>query len=227
MINRRNGGRYSPNLLILASLVILVIIGICVLNFYYFHEVEQNLFQQTHRDLKQENDKALNYIESMIQTKFEWLELFATYCDLPDGSGNEQWWEQVQDYEKEDSRFGVADASGTLYYGNRETQDISSCDYFKKALDGGKNVSGLLRGYFKGLDSVVLAVPIIRDGSVKGVACLELSSDKLKQYLNDTDLSRYGANMIFQKNGEILISCAACEHQISLFEMLRTRKFGP
>ena len=72
---------------------------------------------------------------------------------------------------------------------------------------------------------MVLAVPIIRDGSVKGVACLEFSSDKLKQYLNDTDLSRYGANMIFQKNGEILISCAAWRDiRISLFEMLRTSK---
>lgn len=226
-MNRRNGGHYPPNLLILASLVMSVIIGICVLNFYYFHEVEQSLFQQTHRDLKQENDKALNYIESMMQTKFEWLELFAIYCDLPNGSGNEQWWEQVQDYEKEDSRFGVADASGTLYYGNRETQDISSRDYFKKALDGEKNVSGLLMGSFKGQDSMVLAVPIIREGIVKGVACLELSADKLKQYLSDTDLSRYGANMIFQKDGEILISCTACENQISLFEMLKTREFGP
>ena len=226
MMNRRNGGHYPPNLLILASLVMSVIIGICVLNFYYFHEVDRSLFLQTHRDLKQENDKALNYIESMMQTKFEWLELFAVYCDLPDGSGNEQWWEQVQDYEKEYSRFGVADASGTLYYGNRETQDISSRDYFKKALDGEKNVSGLLKAGFQGQDSVVLAVPIIREGAVKGVACLELSADKLKQYLSDTDLSRYGANMIFKKDGEILISCAACENQISLFEMLKTRKFG-
>ncbi len=119
-------------MLILASLVISVIIGICVLNFYYFHEVEQSLFQQTHRDLKQENDKALNYIESMIQTRFEWLELFAFYCDLPDGSGNEQWWQQVQDYEKEDSRFGVADTSGTLYYGNRETRTFLPVTILKK-----------------------------------------------------------------------------------------------
>ena len=227
MMNRRNGGHYPPGLLILASLVISVIIGICVLNFYYFHEVEQSLFQQTHRDLKQKNDKALNYIESMIQTKFEWLELFAFYCDLPNGSGNEQWWQQVQDYEKEDSRFGVADTSGTLYYGNRETQDISTRDYYKKALDGEKNISGLLKESFKGQDSIILTVPIIRDGVVKGTACLELSSDKLKQYLSDTDLSRYGANMIFQKDGEILISCTACENQNSLFEMLKTRKFGP
>ena len=94
----------------------------------------RSLFQQTHRDIKQENDKALNYIESMIQTKFEWLELFAAYCDLPDGSGNEQWWEQVQDYEKEDSRFGVADASGTLYYGNREIRIFLPVTILGKAL---------------------------------------------------------------------------------------------
>ncbi|MDK2968258.1 sensor domain-containing diguanylate cyclase [Lacrimispora sp.] len=217
MINRRNGGSYPANLLILVSLVLTVIIGICVLNFYYFHEVERSLFLQTHRDLKQENDKARNYIETMMQTKFEWLELFANYCDLPDGTGKEQWWEQVQEYEKEDSRFGVADASGTLYFGNYETQDISSRDYLKKALDGEKNVSGLLKGSFNGRDSIVLSVPIIRDGSVKGAACMEVSADKLKEYLGDTQLSRYGANMIFQKDGEILITCDACENQISLY----------
>ncbi|MDW2797157.1 sensor domain-containing diguanylate cyclase [Clostridium boliviensis] len=227
MINRRNGGSYPTNLLILVSLVMTVIIGICVLNFYYFHEVERSLFLQTHRDLKQENDKALNYIETMMQTKFEWLELFANYCDLPDGTGKEQWWEQVQEYEKEDSRFGVADASGTLYFGNYETQDISTRDYLKKALDGEKNVSGLLKGSFNGRDSIVLSVPIIRDGTVRGAACLEVSADKLKEYLSDTQLSRYGANMIFQKDGEILITCDACENQISLFGMLETRKFGP
>ena len=226
MMNRRNGGHYPPNLLILTGLVISVILGICGLNFYYFHEVEQSLFQQTHRDLKQENEKALDYIESMMQTKFQWLELFAEYCQLPDGSGTEQWWEQVEEYENEDSRFGVADASGILYYGNHETLDISSRDYFKKALEGERTVSGLLKEGFKGKDSIVLAVPVVRDGSVKGAACLELSVDELVESLNDTDLSDYGANFIFRNNGEILVPSPVCENYDSLFLMLKTVKFG-
>ena len=114
MINHRDRNHYLPRVMGLFGLVVSVIIGICGLNLYYFREVETSLIKQTYRDLKRENDKVLNYLQSFTEAKLEWLKLFASYCDLPDGSGNETWWELVEEYYSQDFRLGVADLKGNI-----------------------------------------------------------------------------------------------------------------
>lgn len=225
MTNHREKDQYSPKVMVLFGLVISVIMGICALNLYYFREVEKSLIKQTYRDLKQENDKALTYLQTMVQTKFEWLEVFASYCDPPDGSGKETWWKEVGQFEKEGSRFGVADEHGTMYFGDHETEDVSARDYYRRALKGEKSVSAVLKGDFNGQDGIVLAVPITRDGQVKGVACMEYATEELGNYLNNTELSMYGANLIFTKRGDLLVACHGSENYNTIYDMLKAMEF--
>lgn len=225
MMNHREKDHYSPKVMVLFGLAISAIMILYALNLYYFREVEKSLEKQTYQDLKQENDKALSYLQNMIQTKFEWLEVLASYSDPPDGSGEEKWWKEVEKFEKEGSRFGVADDHGTVYFGAHESEDISRREYYQRALKGEKSVSGVLEGDFNGQDGIVLAVPIIRDGQVKGVACIEYTTEELGKYLNNTELGTYGANLIFTKSGELVISSSGFKEYDTVFELLMTMEF--
>ncbi|MEY8353063.1 diguanylate cyclase [Lachnospiraceae bacterium 54-53] len=225
MMNRREKNHYPPKVMVLFGLVISVIVGICALNFYYFREVEKSLIKQTYRDLKQENDKAQAYLQIMVRTKFEWLEVFASYCDLPDGSGTEEWWKEMDRFQEEGARFGVADDRGTIYFGDHESEDISERDYYRNVLNGEKSVSAVLAGDFDGQDGIVLAVPIIRDGAGKGAACIEYTTEELGKYINNTELSRYGTNLVFSRNGDLLVSGAGSETYGTVYEMLGSMEF--
>lgn len=225
MMNRKQKDHYSPRVVVLFGLVVSVIVGICALNLYYFKEVEKSLLKQTYRDLKQENDKALAYLQIMVRTKFEWLEVFVSYCDLPDGSGKEEWWREAEQFKNEGARFGVADDRGTMYFGDHESEDVSERDYYRRALKGEKSVSAVLKEDFNGQDGIVLAVPIIRDGEVKGVACMEYTTEELGKYINNTELSQFGANLIFSKNGDLLASYAGLENYSTIYDMLKAMEF--
>lgn len=225
MINHRDGNHYLPKIMGMFGLVVSIIAGILAMNLYYFREVEKSLVDQTYRDIKLENDKILSYLQNLTESKLEWLELFASFSDPPDGSGNESWWELIAENEKETSRLGVADDKGTIYYGNHETADISGRAYYQKVLKGEKNISRLLPGGFEGQDGIVLAVPIIRDSKVKGAACLEYSAAEIEKYLDDSPLSRYGANFIFTQEGQIMVSSSGIDQKDTVFELLKDMEF--
>lgn len=225
MINHRDRNHYLPKMMGMVGLVVSIIAGIFAMNLYYFKEVEKSLTKQTCRDLKLENDKILNYLQNLTEAKFEWLELFAAICDLPDESGNENWWELLEESEKENSRLGIADNKGIIYYGNHKSADISSRAYFKKVLLGEKNISRLLPGGFEGQDGIVLAVPIIRDSMVVGAACLEYSAEELKAHFDDSPLNRNGANLLFTEEGQIMVSSSGVSLENSIFDFLEPMKF--
>ncbi len=225
MMNHREKDHYSPKVMVLFGLVTAAIMVLYALNLYYFREVEKSLAKQTYQDLKQENDKALNFLKSLVQTRFELLEVIASYCDLPDGSGEKTWWKEVEEFDKEGSRFGVADEHGTIYFGKYESEDIFARDYYQRALKGEKNVSVVLRGDFHGQDGIVLAVPIVRDGQVKGAVCLEYTTAELGKYLNSMELGGFGANLIFTKTGDLVVSCTGFETYDTVFNMLKTMEF--
>lgn len=100
MMADKEKDRYSLRVMTLFGLVVSVIIGIFALNIYYFKEVEKSLIEQTYQDLKRENDEALTYFRGMIRERFEVLEAFSAYGDLPEGS-----------------EIGVLGGQGITYYG--------------------------------------------------------------------------------------------------------------
>lgn len=225
MIKHRVGNHYLPKIMIMFGLVVSIIAGILAMNLYYFREVEKSLIGEIYSDIKLENDKILNYLKNLTQAKLEWLELFAAFSDPPDGSGKESWWKLAEEKEKENSRLGVADDKGTIYYGNHQTADISTRDYYQKVLKGESSISGLLPKGFGERDGIVLAVPIIRDSKVKGVACLEYSALEIQKYLEDNSLSRYGANFIFTQEGQMMISSSGISQKDTVYELLKDMEY--
>jgi diguanylate cyclase (GGDEF)-like protein len=225
MMADREKDRYSLRVMILFGLVVSVIMGIFTLNIYYFREVEKSLVEQTYQDLKRENDEASAYLQGMIRERFEMLEMFSAYCDLPEGTEKEKWKEKPETSERKGLRFGVSDSQGIMYYIDRESQDISARSDYQRALKGENSVSRLPSEDFNGQGGIVLTVPVIRSGQVVGAACLEYTSEELGKNLNSTELSPYGASLVFTKSGEQVVSFPGYENHANVYDILKTLEF--
>lgn len=216
----KTASHYSPKVMIMIGLAFSVILGLFALNLFYLKEIEKYLIKQTYRDLKLENDKTLNYFQSLLENKFEWMEIFSLYCDLPDQTGNENWWNQTEELENEGTWFGIVDDKGNLYYGDHKRTDVSAYEFYQAARNGKRSISRTEAGEFYPENTIVLSVPIIRNNEVKGVVCIGYTIINLEKYLIDLNLSQYGQNLLFSQDGNLIISCDWCKDHSTLYDML-------
>ncbi len=198
MMADKEKDRYSLRVMTLFGLVVSVIIGIFALNIYYFKEVEKSLVEQTYQDLKRENDEALTYFQGMIRERFEVLEAFSAYGNLPEGSEIE-----------------VLGGQGIMYYGIRESQ----------GLKGENNISRLPSKGSNGQSGITLSVPVVREGQAKGAVCMKYTAEELGKYLNSTELSPYSASLVFTRSGELVATCPGYETYANIYDILKTMEF--
>ncbi|WP_313179994.1 sensor domain-containing diguanylate cyclase [Lacrimispora sp.] len=198
MMADKEKDRYSLRVTTLFGLVVSVIIGIFALNIYYFKEVEKSLIEQTYQDLKRENEEVLTYLQGMIRERFEVLEAFSAFGDLPEGS-----------------EIGVLGGQGIMYYGIHESQGVK----------GGNSISRLPSKGFKGQSGMALSVPVVRDGQARGTVCMEYTAEELGKYLNSTELRPYSASLVFTRSGELVAACPGYEAYTNVYDMLRTTEF--
>jgi diguanylate cyclase (GGDEF)-like protein len=225
MMTDREKDRYSVRVMTLFGLVVSVIMGIFALNIYYFREVEKSLAEQTYQDLKRENDQASAYLQGMIRERFEMLEVFSAYSDLPEGTEKEKWQEKTDTLKREGLRFGISDSQGIMYYGNNESQDVSARIDYQRALKGENSVSRLPSEDFNGLGGIALTVPVIRRGRAEGAVCMEYTSEELGKYLNSTEPGPNGASLVFTKSGELVAPFPGYENYVNVFDILKTMEF--
>jgi len=160
--------------------------------------VEKSLVEQTYQDLKRENDEALTYFRGMIRERFEVLEAFSAYGDLPEGS-----------------EIGVLGGQGITYYGIHESQGVK----------GGNSISRLPSNGFNGQSGIALSVPVVREGQAKGLVSMEYTAEELGKYLNSTELSPYGASLVFTGSGELVATCPGYDAYANVYDILKTMEF--
>ncbi|MGL6218497.1 MAG: diguanylate cyclase, partial [Lacrimispora sphenoides] len=147
---------------------------------------------------KKENDEALTYFRGMIRERFEVLEAFSAYGDLPEGS-----------------EIGVLGGQGITYYGIHESQGVK----------GGNSISRLPSNGLNGQSGIALSVPVVREGQAKGLVCMEYTAEELGKYLNSTELSPYGASLVFTRSGELVATCPGYEAYANVYDILKTMEF--
>lgn len=225
MMTDREKDHYSQKVMILFGLVVTVIVGVFALNICYFKEVEKILIEQTYQDLEKESDGTLAELQRIIQDRLEMLEIFSAYGDPPEGQDIEKWRGNSETFETGGLRLGISDDQGIMYYGNNESRDVSKSSDYQRALSGKNSISRLSLNDSDGHGGIVLTVPVIREGQVKGAACMEYTGAELGKYLNNTEISRYGANLVFTKTGELVAFCPGYENYGTIYDMLKLMDF--
>lgn len=101
----------------------------------------------------------------------------------------------------------VCDLKGVAKLPTGGTTDISSRDYFKKAVKGEANMSNPMKSVVKGEENklvLVVAVPIIRNGQTTGVLVGQLNGDYLTSFANESKFGSTGYAYIIDNTGTII-----------------------
>lgn len=154
----------------LVSVVVLLIFGVLLSTVLGYNvltkETELDAYNQLYSNAAQQTKE----ITDKIQTSFDVLELTAkiSVSDImSEGKGHEQLALLLRTFNKGDLYFVNTDGE-TLYSSVRA--NLSSNDFFNKALRGDRAISRLDKGV-AGNGIIALAVPCVKNGQTVGVVC--------------------------------------------------------
>lgn len=206
-------------------MISVLLVSCCILDLIYYKKVQDGLLEQTYSDLKKESNIARGNLESRLQAKQEWLEMIAAFCDIPDGSGTENWWDKTRQFCSEDYRLEMGDTQGNIYYGDHQSGYVGDKPYYREIIAGKRSISRIQSMGYQDQDSIVVGVPIFRDGKVEGAVCAEYTVSSLGNLINGSEMSQYGANLVFTPEGKLAASYSGMEHFETVFEMLETMEY--
>lgn len=182
--------------------------------------------EQREYELRQISKNASYYFRSFLESRLEWMRMFAVTASMTDADNAEEWWHLLESEQSEDYQMGIADATGEIHFGDHETMDVRDREYFKRAMKGESYISRINREEEHENDSVILSVPVKEeDGRITGVLAMEYSTLKLGEYVNniDVDWKEYGANLVINQKGEIIASYIGMEKYDTIYEMFAKR----
>ena len=206
-------------------MISVLLVSCCILDLIYYKKVQDGLLEQTYSDLKKESNIARGNLESRLQAKQEWLEMIAAFCDIPDGSGTENWWDKTRQFCSEDYRLEMGDTQGNIYYGDHQSGYVGDKPYYREIIAGKRSISRIQSMGYQDQDRIVVGVPIFRDGKVEGAVCAEYTVSSLGNLINGSEMSQYGANLVFTPEGKLAASYSGMEHFETVYEMLETMEY--
>lgn len=219
---RKDGSlSYLKYVLIIAALLAAMIAAVVL----YYMDMNTKLMSEAHRNLKTENEYKEQYFSQFISSRMNWYRTVAAFCDVPEGSGAENWHVILKEYSSDDMRFGIADAHGRIYFGENQSADISGRDYYKKVMQGEEVISDVLTDSWDGQESVLMAVPIWKDGQVCGAVCAEYTTQNLGLALNTSTTEKAGATLVFDRTGKVVASYKGMENFSTIYDMLETMQY--
>lgn len=207
-------------------LVIIALLSYFIFSFVqYYREMDQKIAAQTKHDLQTTNDTAKAALNSLLKDGKNWLESLAVICDIPDGTGKENWWNVAKKFDTKGMKIGVADSRGTIYYSSHKKMDISGRQYYKVLKKQKSSISKVLFDEEEGTESIIIGVPMIKQGRFEGAICLEYSTMELGRLLNGKDTSGMGAVLVFTRKGRMVASYEGMEKFPTMYDMLKTMKY--
>lgn len=207
------------------SIVALLGIMLCVFGLYY-HSLKEKISSQTYEALKKSGDQSMALLHLKIKDGKDCLKILAQFCDEPDNTGYENWRSIIAKYNLPDFRMGVADLNGMIYFGEGRSMDISDRDYYRQAIEQEKLALDFVEDAFDGSDSVILASPFYAGrAKVRGVLCLEYSTQGLGQLLNEGIDKERGAALAIRKNGQVMAGYQGMEQFATFYEMMEQRGY--
>ena len=208
-------------------LIVLLAVCLCIAFAVFFYETSKTLSQETEKNLKESIDLSRDSLQLSISNTFTQLEMMAELCDNPQENKPEDcnWYEIINSGYTDAYRIGVANAQGTIYYGDGKRINISGNPSYKELLQGKKVTSSVAEKDLGGKDALVLGVPIFKDEQVVGAVCAEYTQETLGKMVNTRETKGVGATLVFQKDGRLVASYPGMENYNTIYAMLETMTF--
>jgi len=152
------------------------------------------------------SQEASMLIRSFMDQKIILMEAIAAQKIVTDDT---PWDEKVATLQPEAERngyetFAIADLTGNAKRLKGDPVNIADRSYFKLALGGKSNVSDVLISKATNKPSIIIAVPIIREGTVRGVLYGVVDGTELSNITNQIKFGKSGYTYIANKSGTLM-----------------------
>lgn len=171
--------------------------------------ISDKLMEDANRNLETMAESEAKYINSLIDARLTFIEALAHNSILLDAEIS--WDDKVAFLAKEAERegfetFAIVSKQGeaTVFDDAASKVDVSSRDYFKKALSGESNVSDILLSNATGTLVVIYATPIYDNGEIVGVFYGRNDGSALCEIAKSLSFRSTGSGYIINNQGTMV-----------------------
>lgn len=182
-------------------LLILICAGLGIVSYLASsNSVKSNI----NESLSQLAKKSAEVVSDHVNIQFNTLEAFAEMDSIKSDSLSME--EKMKILKKEANRgghirMGIADLKGNAVYTDGSSINISDRDYYKKAVEGSKEVSDPLISKIDNSIILAYAVPIKDNNTVKGVLIAARDGNVLSNLTNSITFGKGGTAFMISNNG--------------------------
>lgn len=164
------------------------------------------LVREGERNLDAVSQQASLLVRSFLDQKTIFMEAIAAQSIITDDT---PWAEKVANLQSEAERngyetFAIVDMEGNAARLKGDPVNVADRDYFKLAISGKSCVSDVLISKATNKPSIIVAAPIIRDGTVKGVIYGVADGTELMNISNQIKVGESGYTYIANKAGVLM-----------------------
>lgn len=194
----------KTRLVVFFSVLLIIVSG--VLGYAANDRATAAVLHEGEHALEAVNLEAALLVSSFINEKTTLIEAIAAQKIVTDET---TWEEKVAVLQPEAERNGfetfvIADLAGNAKRLKGDPVNVADRDYFKLAASGKSNMSDVLISKATGKPSLIVAAPILRDGTVTGVLYGVMDGTLLSTVTNQVKLGETGYSYIVNKAGVLM-----------------------
>ncbi len=194
----------SKLILLIAALIILICSSLSGIFIFTSSGI---LTDNTAESLETLAATATKLMENRLSAQYDTLSTLADFSTIKDFSIPLEAKIEILKEQKEKLQFdymGIADVGGNMHTTDGRVINISSTDYFKKAVQGNSTVSEAFKS--EGNDTLLYsyAVPIMDNGRVAGLLVATASLDNLSALIGDITFGQSGQAYMINSEGTII-----------------------
>lgn len=209
---------------ITAGLLILTVGVIIGASFYYGTYIHDILKKETNAYAQELAQQSIKLINERVDNDYLYLEGIS---DSIGGQKTSIHSQRVLDILEQKSgitrftRLAVVDLDGIMYYNGMEQQIlVKDRAYFQKALQGQSSVESYVAEDGSSR-TMVISVPIYRDGEIQGLVLGQYTMDELEHLMSIRYFNGEGYNYITDSKGEVLVHSAKGDARQNVLEDLK------
>lgn len=187
---------------LIAAFIILQISGIA----FFFISIQDKIVSNSKNNLMVNVSRQSIHLKQVFNIQYQYLEVIASQIANEDSLINTKTMDLLSSLTKNTDLelAALIESDGTAHYDNNVVKNISHRAYFKKAMDGENTLSDPIESSVDHKTRVVLAVPVVKNGTVIGVLGGSCNVTNLSHLLFDDLFDGQGYSLIMDMDGNII-----------------------
>ena len=190
---------------IIAACLLVVTVTFGILSYYQSRSI---ILDESGRNIMRMSEEINRVFQANMQKQIALVETIAARRIITD---NTSWDEKVTGMQKEADRLGfqvfaVVDPDGNAIQFDKEKSKAQLADreYFKTAISGKSTYSDVIISRVTGKPTVIVAVPLKRDGAIKGIFYGVRDGSDLTDLVKDIHYGDSGYVYVINKEGTVI-----------------------